>query len=393
MGSKTAHEFSTQDKRLFAALTARATSAIKQHMLHEAAVRASQEAREQAQKLRALADNIPQLAWMADETGARFWFNQQWYEYTGATFDDLKGWGWQAFHHPDYLQAVDAKYRRAFATGQSWEDTYPLRGKDGCYRWFLGRAVPIARCGHPVVRHEHRRHRAAPDGRGHFRDHVDPRLRGTAHQGREARGSRSCGLVRCRSGRARGCRAPRCDRACRPVEGRRSATAQRRVPTADDCARRRRAGDSRGRCGVRRKRRRTARPHRARRPPPRSVARARLDLVHRRAPAGPRSHAWCDHAGDIGPRASLSRIGCRGRQGAGAANGHRPRQRPPLPGSSRGDQAARERARDRQPRAAHAAEHDRPRRDDAAARGTGSSVSQVGGDDPTLHGAHGKDDR
>jgi PAS domain S-box-containing protein len=143
MGSRTAHEFSTQDKRLFAALTARATSAIKQHMLHEEAVRASQEAREQAQKLRALADNIPQLAWMADETGARFWFNQQWYEYTGATFDDLKGWGWQAFHRPDYSQTGDAKYRRAFATGQPWEDTYPLRGKDGRYRWFLERAVPL----------------------------------------------------------------------------------------------------------------------------------------------------------------------------------------------------------------------------------------------------------
>jgi PAS domain S-box-containing protein len=143
MGSRTAHEFSKQDKRLFAALTARATSAIKQHMLNEEAVRASQEAREQAQKLRALADNIPQLDWMADETGARFWFNKQWYEYTGATFDDLKGWGWQAFHHPEHTPAADAKYRRAFATGQSWEDTYPLRGKDGCYRWFLGRAVPL----------------------------------------------------------------------------------------------------------------------------------------------------------------------------------------------------------------------------------------------------------
>ncbi len=52
MGSKHAPEFSTQDKRLFAALTARATSAIKQHMLHEAALRASQEARESELELR-----------------------------------------------------------------------------------------------------------------------------------------------------------------------------------------------------------------------------------------------------------------------------------------------------------------------------------------------------
>src|SRR4029077_25238 len=27
--------------------------------------------------------------------------------------------------------------------GEVWEDTFPLRGRDGNYRWFLSRAVPI----------------------------------------------------------------------------------------------------------------------------------------------------------------------------------------------------------------------------------------------------------
>ena len=31
----------------------------------------------------------------------------------------------------------------AFATGQPWEDTFPLRSKTGEYRWFLSRALPI----------------------------------------------------------------------------------------------------------------------------------------------------------------------------------------------------------------------------------------------------------
>src|SRR5207244_679879 len=81
MGSKSANAFSTQDKRLFAAMTARATSAIRQHMLHEAAIKASQEAQQHELEMRALADNIPQLAWMADGTGARFWFNQRYIDY------------------------------------------------------------------------------------------------------------------------------------------------------------------------------------------------------------------------------------------------------------------------------------------------------------------------
>jgi len=35
------------------------------------------------------------------------------------------------------------KIRSRFAAGDVWEDTFPLRGKDGGYRWFLSRAVPI----------------------------------------------------------------------------------------------------------------------------------------------------------------------------------------------------------------------------------------------------------
>src|SRR5262249_24885645 len=29
------------------------------------------------------------------------------------------------------------------AAGEAWEEMFPLRGKDGFYRWFLARAVPI----------------------------------------------------------------------------------------------------------------------------------------------------------------------------------------------------------------------------------------------------------
>jgi PAS domain-containing protein len=35
---------------------------------------------------RTLADNISQLAWMADATGSIFWFNRRWYEVHGHDF-------------------------------------------------------------------------------------------------------------------------------------------------------------------------------------------------------------------------------------------------------------------------------------------------------------------
>ena len=42
--------------------------------------------------------------------------------------------------------------RESFETGTPWEDTFPLRGADGSYRWFLSRALPIRNEAGEVVR-------------------------------------------------------------------------------------------------------------------------------------------------------------------------------------------------------------------------------------------------
>jgi len=98
---------------------------------------------ESEDRFRTMADNISQFAWTADPTGWIFWYNQRWYEYTGTTFEDMKGWGWKKVHHPDHVDRVVTKWRLAHTTGEPWEDTFPLRGIDGTYRWFLSRALPI----------------------------------------------------------------------------------------------------------------------------------------------------------------------------------------------------------------------------------------------------------
>jgi PAS domain S-box-containing protein len=99
--------------------------------------------RESKERFEALADNISQLAWMADETGAIFWYNRRWFDYTGTTFEEMKGWGWRKVHHPDHLQRVVERFQRHLAAGEPWEDTFPLRSRTGEYRWFLSRARPI----------------------------------------------------------------------------------------------------------------------------------------------------------------------------------------------------------------------------------------------------------
>lgn len=112
------------------------------------------ELRQSQQKLRAaeenfaaLADNMLQLAWMADETGWIFWYNRRWYEFTGSTPDAVEGVGWQALVHPEHRQRVAEKFRQHLNRGEQWEDTFPIRGRDGTYRWFLSRAMPLQSSG------------------------------------------------------------------------------------------------------------------------------------------------------------------------------------------------------------------------------------------------------
>ncbi len=93
--------------------------------------------------LRKLANAIPQLAWMARRDGHIFWYNDRWYDYTGTTPQQMEGWGWRKVHHPDHVDRVVACLSRSWETGEPWEDTFPLRGKDGNYRWFLSRALPV----------------------------------------------------------------------------------------------------------------------------------------------------------------------------------------------------------------------------------------------------------
>jgi PAS domain S-box-containing protein len=143
IGSLTADQFSRQDQRIFAAMVARASAAIVQHQLRDQARRASEQLTEQERQFRALADNIPQLTWMADAVGQPRWYNRRWHEYAGTTPEEMQGSGWQKVHHPEHIQRVHERWRRAVEHGEPWEDTFPLRGADGSYRWLLSRAVPI----------------------------------------------------------------------------------------------------------------------------------------------------------------------------------------------------------------------------------------------------------
>jgi PAS domain S-box-containing protein len=113
---------------------------------------AQEQLAESEQRFRELANNIDQFAWTCDELGKGTWYNDRWYEYTGTTLEDMCGDGWRRVHDPAHLPRVIAHLQRCLETGTPWEDTFPLRGKDGSYRWFLSRAAPIRDAAGKVVR-------------------------------------------------------------------------------------------------------------------------------------------------------------------------------------------------------------------------------------------------
>lgn len=91
-----------------------------------------------------LANHIAQMTWTNLPNGDMNYYNQRWYDYTGLTFEETKGWGWRAVVHPDDIEETIAKYVTSLQTGQIFEvENRYRRGVDGSYRWHLNRAMPL----------------------------------------------------------------------------------------------------------------------------------------------------------------------------------------------------------------------------------------------------------
>jgi PAS domain S-box-containing protein len=93
-------------------------------------------------KFMSLANNMSNLAWMADVSGWIYWYNNRWYEYTGTKPKDMEGWGWQSVHHPSELPKVLERWQASISSGESFDMVFPLKGADGSYKSFLTRVVP-----------------------------------------------------------------------------------------------------------------------------------------------------------------------------------------------------------------------------------------------------------
>jgi PAS domain S-box-containing protein len=105
--------------------------------------RVTHELQQSEHRFRALANSIANLAWMARPDGWIYWYNDQWYAYTGTTAADMEGWGWERVHDPAVLPVVKERWQQSIASGTPFEMVFPLRGADGQFRRFLTRVNPV----------------------------------------------------------------------------------------------------------------------------------------------------------------------------------------------------------------------------------------------------------
>jgi len=102
------------------------------------------EADESKKQFRFMADAMPQIVWTAQPDGNIDYYNRNWYEYTGMTFEQTKIWGWKPALHPDDSRNSVERWINSFTTGENFEVEHRLRrAADGAYRWHLTLARPM----------------------------------------------------------------------------------------------------------------------------------------------------------------------------------------------------------------------------------------------------------
>src|ERR1700724_1022368 len=97
---------------------------------------------EEAARLQTVIDTVPSFLWTSFPDGSKEYLNKRWYEYTGLSLEEGKGWGWKGVVHPDDRDRLIGDWLALVEARKPGELETRIRRYDGEYRWFLIRIVP-----------------------------------------------------------------------------------------------------------------------------------------------------------------------------------------------------------------------------------------------------------
>ncbi|MBO0937295.1 PAS domain S-box protein [Fibrella sp. HMF5335] len=91
---------------------------------------------------RNLIDTAPAIIWETEPDGYCSYLNKRWYELTGQTQDEARGFGWLDATHPDDIAETSRLFQEANAQQKLFNALYRLRQADGTYRWAVDKGSP-----------------------------------------------------------------------------------------------------------------------------------------------------------------------------------------------------------------------------------------------------------
>lgn len=96
--------------------------------------------RQSEQRLRFMADSMPQKIFTANAAGEVDYVNPQWLEYSGRGLAEFHQTRWLDLVHPEDREENVQGWRHSIATGEPFQFEHRFRRHDGIYRWHLTRA-------------------------------------------------------------------------------------------------------------------------------------------------------------------------------------------------------------------------------------------------------------
>jgi len=95
------------------------------------------------QELDAIVRTAPDIIFSRQADGARDYISDRFYEYAGAAPGSANGFAWLNYVHPEDRDRTLSEWQQSAETGNNYESEYRMLRKDGAYRWFRARALPI----------------------------------------------------------------------------------------------------------------------------------------------------------------------------------------------------------------------------------------------------------
>jgi two-component system, sensor histidine kinase len=84
-----------------------------------------------------LMDSFPTLLWRTDPEGKVNYVNRTWLQFTGRTLEEILGYGWENYIHPEDLVSLSQGFEEALKNKETYERELRLSCHDGGYRYCL----------------------------------------------------------------------------------------------------------------------------------------------------------------------------------------------------------------------------------------------------------------